>query len=174
MSEVSAKKQVKNSMKPTILAIAIMSPFIIITGIFLYYLTIHPLIQKSMNVEQLLCDRLNTWNENSDKSGITAIRSAESGVYEMWYNFNPIGYADTDSELATTIAKNLIKTFMDKNELNYLTVTVCRPYRDAYLNVVWKPYISFKLNRETLAKYSYEKFQSSDLYIVADNIKYYE
>lgn len=171
MSELEIKKAKR---KGVIFGLILSSPLIIIAGIFIYTILIHPLVQRSMTVEQLLCDRLNVWkNENETKSGIVAIRPVNDGTYEVWYNYFPVGIQEVDEEIAITIAEKLVRTFQDKDELIKLSIIISLPYRDAYLKREWRPYMSFELNRDTLAKYSYENFQYMDLYIICDNLKTY-
>ncbi len=178
MSEIPVEPIKKNRSLTIILLVLI--PLLIGAGIFIYAIldtyVISPMQQKNMSPDQLLCDRLGVWNKGREtKSGVTAIKKLdEAGNYDMWYNFYPVGTQSTDDELAVKIAKDLIKTFMDKDALNELKVTVCLPYRDEYLNTVWRPYVSFEMNRNKLAKYNYSNFVSSDLYTVAENVVRYE
>lgn len=161
--------------------IAALIPIILLAGVLVYYVAdtyvFTPLARKGMTVEELLCDKLNVWSEKKpEKSGISGLEKTKgtSGDYALVYNFCPLGTQETSDELALTIAEDLISTFGERSELNKMSVLVRLPYRDEYLKTVWKPYMYFELNRETLAKYSYENFVSKDLYIVADNLKTYK
>jgi hypothetical protein len=174
---------VKKASKKRFLSILLvcLAPILFVAGILLYYVIntniITPIREKNMSPDSFIVSRLHAWDMNNpDKSGVAAIKQIDStkGIYEIWYNYYPVGIGKPSDEFAINNAEDLIKLFMDRNDINKISITVSTPYRNAQLKTIWKPMMSFDLDRNTMSKYSYENFRSSDLFIVCDNFQSYK
>lgn len=167
--------QLKTNKKPFGPIIIISAVFLFLVGLLIYAYIIKPSIEANMTSTRYMYDKLGIWSEkDSDKSGITAMTAnIDKGIYTIQYNLFPLSDTTIDDEICSNMALGLIGAFTHKPVAKQLKVLVSTPYTDRYKNILWKPYIYFELNIDTLSKVNSSNFSEYDLLTIADNVIYY-
>jgi hypothetical protein len=182
VSESSLSPEVIKPQKPAkfplIIIILFLSPLLILAGLVIYsvvdYYVISPIIEKNMLPAQYIYHKLGAWNEKKpEKSGIVEITGdIDKGVYNIEYNYFPLDSNNLDSEIGIKTATAFIGSFTKNPPVTKLNIIVNGPHSDKYKNTIWMPYVSFALNRDTIAKVNYNNFHESELLTIADNVYY--